>query len=301
MADGKQEASQMTENYGIWPESDWISSKDQGKVGKYSAGIDLGTTSAQAVIFADGELFSWASIRVGSDFAAASNEVMKRAIGSSGLEISDFNSVVATGFGRKNVMFATDFRDEIMCHAKGARFMFGAEVKTVIDIGGQSTHAIGLYDWDRVRIFQTNDKCATGMGRHIETVAELLHIPITEMGKKSLETENEPEPVSTTCYNFAYPETVGLLRQGYKEEKYSESDILAAHMFAVAWRIMGTIGKIAALDIGDILLEGGLAFTGGLAKNEGITRRLERDLKMQSMSSPHDPQLAGAIGAALLA
>ena len=179
--------------------------------------------------------------------------------------------------------------------------MFGPSVKTVVDLGGQSMCAIRLYDWDRVRAFQTNDKCATGLGRHIEVVAELLGIPITEIGDRSLGGDKDPEPVSTTCYNFMYPETIGLLRQGYKEDAYSERDILSAYLFAVSWRILGMIGKIAPLDIGEITLEQHIAFTGGLAKNSGIVKRLERDLKMEALTSKYDPQFAGAIGAALLA
>jgi predicted CoA-substrate-specific enzyme activase len=291
----------MNKEYGLWPEASGRVAAGLKNAKRVTVGIDVGTTSAQAAILSDGVLFAWASIRTGWDFRKTAKAVFSQALEIASLTESDVESIAATGFGAKNADCAKQTIDEISCHAKGARFMFGPSVRTIVDMGGQNTNVISLYEWGRVRAFRVNDKCATGMGRHIEAVCELLHVPICEMGKLSLENVIEPEPVSTTCCNFAYPETVGLLRQGYKEESYTKSDVLAAYLFAVEWRILGTIGKLAPLDIGNIVLEHEIAFTGGLAKNVGITERLNKDLKMKALQSEYDPQLAGAIGAALLA
>jgi benzoyl-CoA reductase subunit A len=292
----------MVQEFGKWPESSWVSNQiDPRKATQLTAGIDVGTTSTQAVVMADGKICGSASIRTGSDFKAATNAVIEKALDSSGLKASDIGSIMATGFGSRNVGYATGTTDEIHAHAKGARYMFGSGVTTVVDLGGQTVKAVRLFDWDRVRDFKTSDKCATGFGRHIEVVAELLREPITEMGEKSLTVEHDPEPVSTTCCNFAFPETIGLFRQGYKEDTYSSADVLASYLFTIAWRALGTIGKLCPLDVGDINVYGGLAFTGGLAKNAGITRRIERELNAKALASEYDPQLAGAIGAALLA
>jgi predicted CoA-substrate-specific enzyme activase len=292
----------MTGEYGRWPETNSINdSVNWRQAERITAGVDIGTTGTQAVILSDGVLLGFANVRTGTDFKAAAERAIALAAGSSGLRKEDIAAVGAVGFGRKNVTFATKELDDVRCVAKGARFLFGPAVMTVVDLGGQSTKAVSLYDWDRVRTFKVNDKCATGMGRHIEIMAELLQVPITEIGTLSLMPETDPEPVSTTCYNFAYPETIGLFRQGYKEDAYGENDVLAAYLFTVAWRILGTIGKLAPLDIGDIKLDREIAFTGGLAKNEGITKRLERELGMTALKSDYDPQIAGAVGAALLA
>ncbi len=59
-----------------------------------------------------------------------------------------------------------------------------------------------------------NDKCAAGTGRGMEVIADLLQIPIKEVGKESLRVSEEPEPVSSTCVVFAKSEAVGLLPQG---------------------------------------------------------------------------------------
>jgi predicted CoA-substrate-specific enzyme activase len=292
----------MTGEFNKWPEFNWTSSEIQWKKAKkITAGVDIGTTSSQAAIFADGQLFGYASVRTGWDFRGAADRVIKEALGSSDMTVRDMGAIIATGFGDRNVTCATGRQSEVICLAKGARYLFGPSVTTVVDLGGQTAKAIRLYKWDRVRDFKISDKCATGMGRHIETVSEILRTPLTEMGEKSLDVAFDPEPVSTTCYNFAYPEAAGLFRQGYKEDTYKENDVLAAYLFAVAWRILSTVGKLAPLDIGDMTVEKELGLTGGLAKNKGITKRIERELNVTALTGKYDPQLAGAIGAALSA
>ena len=159
----------MAQAYWKWPESGRVSEvinwRDASRI---TAGVDVGTTSTQAAILCDGELFSYASIHTGADFQAAADAALAQAMRAGGMCITDIrDGIVATGWGARHVAGAAKTMDEIHCHAKGARFMFGPEVHTVVDLGGQSVKAIRLYDWDRVRDFMMNDKCATGMGRGI--------------------------------------------------------------------------------------------------------------------------------------
>ncbi|MCL2391787.1 MAG: acyl-CoA dehydratase activase [Oscillospiraceae bacterium] len=292
----------MVKEYGKWPEFSQVSKEIDWKGAKLiAAGVDVGTTSAQAAILCDGKLFGYANIHAGVDFEKTAKDVIALAMEGSGMAAKDIGIISATGFAKKNVKFASKTFDEIHCHAKGARFMFGPEVRTVVDMGGQTVKAIRLFEWDRVRDFMLNDKCATGSGRNIEVLCAQLHQDITEIGSKSLETEKDPEPVSTTCWAFAGTETLGLFgRPEYRSEKLSEAEIYASHLFAIAWRVIGIIGRLSPLDVGEISVDGGLAFTGGLAKNPGITARIERELGVAAAKSDIDPMLAGAIGAALL-
>jgi benzoyl-CoA reductase subunit A len=179
--------------------------------------------------------------------------------------------------------------------------MFGPSVHTVVDLGGQTMKAIRLYDWDRVQDITMNDKCATGQGRNIEQVCRLLQVPITEIGAMSLDVKVDPEPVSTTCYAFAQTETLGQFRPEFRAEALTENEVYATHMLAVAWRMLGAIGKLQPLDPGEVMVYEDLGLTGGLAKNPGITKRIERELRVTALTSEYDPMLAGAIGAALLA
>ena len=292
----------MTQEYGKWPESSWTSEKIDWKAAKaITAGVDVGTTSAQCAVFCDGELFGWSNIRVGADFKKAAGDVIAKALGGSGLTTDKIGVIAATGFGRDNAAYAKKKLDEVHCHAKGARFMYGPSVTTVVDLGGQTMKAIRLYEWDRVRDIAMNDKCATGFGRNIEKVCNLLQVPITEIGAKSLEVKVDPEPVSTTCYNFARTETMGQFRPEYRAEALTENEVYATHLLAVAWRMLGAIGKMQPLEPGEIMVYEDLGFTGGLAKNVGVTKRIEKELRVTALTSEYDPMLAGAIGAALLA
>jgi len=291
----------MAREYGKWPESSWVSTDLNWKGAKITAGVDIGTTSAQAVILCDGELFGYANIHAGVNFEQTARDVIDAAMKGSGMTLSDIDVICGTGFGKKNITFASQTFDEVHCHAKGARYIYGPEVRTVIDMGGQTVKAIRLFEWDRVRDFMLGDKCSTGAGRNIEVLCDLLHIDVTEIGPKSLEVEKDPEPVSTTCYAFATTETLGLFgRPEFRSEKLSESEIYASYLFAVAWRIIGIVGRLCPLDVGEIEIDGSLAFTGGLAKNPGVTTRIERELGVTAAKSNIDPMLAGAIGAALL-
>lgn len=292
----------MQNEYGRWPESAWTSETlDWRKAEHISAGVDVGTTSTQAVIMCDGQLFSYVSFATGIDFAGAAEKALTRALEKTDLKPEEIGTIVATGWGAKHVAGAAKCLDEVQCHAKGAKYMYGPTVQTVVDMGGQTVKAIRMFEWDRVRDVMMNDKCATGMGRNLEVVCNLLEIPITEIGERSLDVPADPEPVSTTCFAYAQSETLGLFgRPEFRSEPLSENEIYASHVFAVAWRILGVIGKLQPLDVGEVTVYKELAFTGGLAKNPGITQRIERELNIKALTSEYDPMLAGAIGAALL-
>ena len=279
----------MTAEYGRWPESRWASSAIDWKQSKnITAGVDIGAVSSQAVIMCDGQILAYANQRTGPGSKASARKAIESALEGTGMSLKNIREIAATGYGSSGVDFANKSVNETVCHAKGARFMFGPSVKTVFDMGGQTCKAIKLYQWDTIVELAVNDKCAVNMGWGIEILADLMHVPITEMGEKSLNVKQEPEPVSTTCYVFANTEAVGLLRAGG-----GENEALAAYLFAIAWRLQGLLGRINP--------EKEYAFTGGLAKNPGIVKRLEREMGITALTSQCDPQLAGAIGAAILA
>jgi predicted CoA-substrate-specific enzyme activase len=281
----------MTDEFWRWPESIWKSTNiDPRKAKSAVAGLDVGTMSTQAVVMCDGAVFSYANMRTGSN---GSNEIatqaMQKALDAGGLKLADVRYTVATGFGRKKVKFAQKAVNEIACHAKGARFMFGPTVRTVVDLGAWTNKVIALTEYGAVADFAVNDKCAAGFGEGIEVFADLMQVPIEEMGERSLAVKEEPNlPVSTTCRIFSNTEAVGLLRGGAKEDV-----MLATYLYAIAWRLFSLAGRIEN--------KPDLAFTGGMAKNSGIAKRLEKYMKMTALTSSYDPQLAGAIGAALVA
>jgi benzoyl-CoA reductase subunit A len=137
-----------------------------------------------------------------------------------------------------------------------------------------------------------NDKCAAGTGRGMEVIADLLSVPIQEVGAHSLMVEKDPPPVSSTCVVFAKSEAVSLLRKGWYKEM-----VLAAYCNAMSQRMFELLNKVG--------IEKEFVITGGQSKNIGIVKRIEKLIGFNCLPLPTtrnydiDPQLAGAIGAAL--
>jgi bzd-type benzoyl-CoA reductase Q subunit len=259
-----------------------------------TAGVDVGSVGSKAAIMIDGDMYAWAVTRTGSNSPDSANKVMNMVLDGTGLKQSDIKFTVGTGYGRVNVPMAQKAITEIACHAKGANYIWGPSVRTILDVGGQDIKAIHCDETGRVTSFLMNDKCAAGTGRGMEVFADLLQIPIEDIGKASLSIDEEPPPVSCTCVAFAKTEAIGLLRKGWSKEK-----VLAAYTRAMAIRMANLINRVG--------LERELVITGGQSKNIGIVSRIEEILSVKTLPSPNwregglDPMVAGATGAALLA
>jgi predicted CoA-substrate-specific enzyme activase len=196
------------------------------------------------------------------------------ALEDTGLRTDDLKYIVGTGYGRVNVPMANKAITEIACHAKGANYIWGPSVRTVLDVGGQDIKAIRIDETGRVVSFLMNDKCAAGTGRGMEVFADLLKISIEQIGEVSLQVAEEPEPVSCTCVAFAKTEAMGLLRKGWSKEK-----VLAAYTRAMAVRMANLINRVG--------LERELVVTGGQSKNIGIVSRIEENLGVKTLPSPN--------------
>jgi bzd-type benzoyl-CoA reductase Q subunit len=258
-----------------------------------TAGVDVGSVGSKAAVMIDGEVYSYGIMRTGSNSPESATKVLSWALEDTGLRVNDLKYIVGTGYGRVNVPMANKAITEIACHAKGANYIWGPSVRTVLDVGGQDIKAIRIDETGRVVSFLMNDKCAAGTGRGMEVFADLLKIPIEQIGEVSLRVPEEPEPVSCTCVAFAKTEAMGLLRKGWSKEK-----VLAAYTRAMAVRMANLINRVG--------LERELVITGGQSKNIGIVSRIEENLGVKTLPSPKwrenglDPMVAGAIGAALL-
>ncbi len=259
-----------------------------------TAGVDVGSVGSKAAVLVNGEIYSWGITRTGSNSPESATKALDWALQDTGLRQSDIKYVVGTGYGRVNVPMASKAITEIACHAKGANYIWGPQVHTVLDVGGQDIKAIRCDDTGKVTSFLMNDKCAAGTGRGMEVFADLLKIPIEEIGQMSLNVTEEPPPVSCTCVAFAKTEAVGLLRKGWSKEK-----VLAAYTRAMAVRMSNLINRVG--------LEPELVITGGQSKNIGVVSRIETALGKKCLPMPNwrqnglDPMIAGALGAGIFA
>jgi len=278
-----------SKEYWRWTESNWHDPDIDWKEGEIiSAGVDVGSVSSQAVIMVDGKLYAYSNMRTGSDSPMSAQNAMDWALEGTGITLDDIHYVVGTGYGRVNVSFSQRAITEIACHARGANFMYGPTIKTVLDMGGQDCKAIRVDEKGKVVAFLMNDKCAAGTGRGMEVFADLLGVHITKVGEMSLKVEEEPPTVSSTCVVFAKSEASGLLREGWPKEK-----VLAAYCLAMAHRVVDLLQRLG--------VEEDFAITGGIAKNIGVVSRIERELGIKALKPTLDTQIAGALGGALFA
>jgi len=282
-------AEEERPEYWRWPESRWTNPDVDWKAGDIiTAGVDVGSVSSQAVIMVDGQLFAYSNMRTGSNSPDSATNAMDWALKETGMTLEDIHYVVGTGYGRVNVPFSNRAITEIACHARGGNFMYGPTVRTILDMGGQDCKAIRCDERGKVDEFLMNDKCAAGTGRGMEVFADLLSVPIQDVGEMSLAVEEEPNPVSSTCVVFAKTEATGLLREGWPKEK-----VLAAYCSAMAHRVVTLLERLG--------VEEDFAITGGIAKNKGVVERLEKELGITTLEPRYDTQIAGAAGAALFA
>ncbi|NMG75757.1 benzoyl-CoA reductase, bzd-type, subunit Q [Aromatoleum diolicum] len=270
-----------------WQENTWFDETKNWKDAKViTCGIDVGSVSSQAVIVCDGELFGYNSMRTGNNSPDSAKNALQGIMDKVGMKLEDIHYVVGTGYGRVNVPFAHKAITEIACHARGANYMGGSKVRTILDMGGQDCKAIHCDEKGKVTNFLMNDKCAAGTGRGMEVISDLMQIPIAELGPRSFDVDVEPEAVSSICVVFAKSEALGLLKAGYTKNK-----VIAAYCQAMAERVVSLLERIG--------VEEGFFITGGIAKNPGVVKRIERILGIKAVDTKIDSQIAGALGAAL--
>lgn len=252
----------------------------------FTLGVDSGSLTAKAVIM-DGnrQIVSHSVKQLEFVSEKAVRIAIENALATAGLELSNMAYIVSTGYGRRRLSFAGKAVTEISCHAKGANYVF-PDARTVIDIGGQDSKVISVDTSGNVHNFAMNDTCAAGTGQFLEVMARALGVELEKIGELSLQVQTKLK-ISSMCTVFAESEVISLVAQGHTKE-----DILSAIHEAIARRISGLVGRVG--------LRQPVIMTGGVAKNIGVVCALEKELGV-SISLPSEPQIVGAIGAALFA
>lgn len=250
-----------------------------------TAGIDIGSITAKGAVLQDGKLLGTKVIFTGYNAELAGKKIFDELLDGLKIEAASIQKIVATGYGRNSVKFATRTFTEILCHGAGAHYL-NPRIRAIIDIGGQDSKVILLGEDGKVKNFVMNDKCAAGTGRFLEVMARALEVDLDEFGTLSLESE-QPAKISSLCTVFAESEVISLIAQGE-----SRRNIIAGIHESIAARVSSMAGRIG--------LAGPLMITGGVARNIGVIRALEKKLNMKAEVSPY-AQENGAIGAAVMA
>ena len=251
----------------------------------YTLGIDIGSASSKAIILRDGaEITASAVIQAGTGTSGPSR-VMDELFKNIDLRPQDMDFTVATGYGRFSVENADKQISEITCHAKGIYYLI-PEARTIIDIGGQDAKAIQLDEKGNIQKFFMNDKCAAGTGRFLDVMARVLEIPLKEMGEAHFKADKWAS-VSSTCTVFAESEVISQLSKGVSKE-----NIVAGVHQSIASKACSLVYRVGVKDK--------VVMCGGVAQDKGVVDAIEKELQ-QAITVAPNPQITGALGAALLA
>jgi len=253
-----------------------------------TAGVDSGAVSTKAVIVLDGTACASSRVRTRRPGESAFDAI-EAALAETRLKLENIHCIVATGRGRNEVYFAHKRVSEVACGAAGAVRIWGPSVRTVLDAGGQSCRVIHCTETGRATSFLYNDKCGAGIGRSLETFADLFRKEVTEIGEIGLRSDQFPK-LSDFCAVYAQSEALDLLRG-----KTPPEQIIAAYHHAMARRI-GTLAARSGVKKDFVII-------GGLSKNPGVTDRLEKILMVARLAPrpDWDAALTTALGAALFA
>jgi predicted CoA-substrate-specific enzyme activase len=250
-------------------------------------GIDIGSATGKALILKDGAIVGKEIIKSTTNPMITAEQAMGQALEQAGLpSVDHLDNVIVTGYGRLQIPYASENMSEITCHAKGAHWLVPS-LRTVIDIGGQDCKVISVSPKGTVLEFSMNDRCAAGTGRFFEAMARALNCGLE--GISALENQgDEPCIISNQCSVFAESEVVTLVNEGIDLK-----NIIAGINNSVASRLMSMSRRVGVIE--------DVALTGGCSKNHGLAKALSGKLEITLQKLPEDPQIAGALGAALFA
>ncbi len=166
------------------------------------------------------------------------------------------------------------------------------DVKTIIQIGGQSSFVIGLEDglkkpWKVV----SNPLCAAGTGRFLEQQAYRLGIDMDDFAQLALQCQGNPPRIAARCSVFAKSDLIHLQQKGVPV-----SPMLYALCESIA-------RMVVSLQKGSF--EEPIYFVGGVAANSAIVRALNEVLSARNGNKvqvivPENCLYIEALGAALL-
>jgi predicted CoA-substrate-specific enzyme activase len=243
------------------------------------AGLDIGSRTIALVEWNGQEVVRARVVNTGTDPLANARALL----GDGG-----YGRLVGTGYGRHLAMereLADEVISEIKAYALGAHHLF-PDAGTVLDIGGQDSKVIRVGPGGRVLRFEMNDRCAAGTGRFLENMANALSLDVAELGAHALAAPGGvPVRISSMCTVFAESEVVSLIARGEDSRRVA----LGLHQ-AIVDRVAGMIRRVG--------VEERFVFAGGVANNPCLQKLFAEALGVP-LSVPPDPQIVGALGAAL--
>ncbi len=249
-------------------------------------GIDIGSRNTKVAVFDSATSTILFSSYKSTDINALNtvNELINDAYDKLNITCPDINTIGVTGYGRKLYSYANSVLSEITCHAAGCLLLFPT-ANTIIDIGGQDSKIITIGAHRKVEDFVMNDKCAAGTGRFLEMTALKLGCELPMLSKLAILADSNLN-LNSTCVVFAESEIIGMMATAH-----SANNIARAVHRSVAKRISTQMSALS--------WSPPVVFTGGVALNTDLATCISEELNSRLLIPP-DPEITGALGAAIL-
>ena len=249
----------------------------------YTLGMDLGSTTSKGVVLKNGKEVIGSSIIDAGAGTTGPQRAFEACLKDAGVDRSQIANITATGYGRNSFEPADLVISELSAHALGVHTMY-PDARTLLDIGGQDSKVMSIGKNGRLDNFLMNDKCAAGTGRFLEVMAKVLEVGVADL--KDLEAKAEQTvSVSSTCTVFAESEVISQLAKG-------------ADIPGLVRGICASVAAKAASLVKRLGVEEPVYMTGGVARNTGVVKALEKELGVKITVSQIQ-QLNGAFGAAV--
>ncbi|MFZ0448835.1 MAG: acyl-CoA dehydratase activase [Desulfatiglandaceae bacterium] len=251
-----------------------------------TVGIDCGAKTTKTVILRDGQVIGKGKVLTGFDQGEAISESLGQALGSAGVSREEIRKIAGTGSRVNAIKIADTQINDSDAMAKAANYFF-PNSRTVVDVGAEEGRAAKIDANGNVLDFAVNEECAAGAGVFIETMARALEVTVEEMGRLALKSAKKI-PMNAQCAVFAESEVVGLIHA-----KTDKTDISRAIHDAMAGRIVSMIRQVGVHE--DVVM------IGGVARNPGLVELMKKELHLENLLVPDDPEFGTAVGAAVVA
>ncbi len=249
-------------------------------------GCDIGTGYTKGVLMGeDGRIIASSIIPTNADPRSAGKKIIDELLEKAKLKKEDIAGCGSTGWGRAYLPMEHKELSLINCIARGVSFLHPS-CRTVIDIGAQHSMVILLDEKGQVLEFRQNDRCAAGCGRFIEVISEALQVNIEEISSLVLNAK-EKVNITSQCAVFAESEVIAHVNEGRPVD-------------AILAGIIESLGRSLVAMAKRLLVAEDIFVSGGMAKNAALLNVMQQHLEKKLNPAEPDPQLVGAVGAALL-
>jgi len=259
---------------------------------KYSLGIDVGSVNAKLCLVDDSDRI----VQLGSEKITTNSKAAINALLSSLDEIVPLDQIASAGVsGSGRDIIPSEFNwaeySNSLAIASGLLNLY-PEVKTIIQIGGQTSLVIVLEDglkkpWK----VWSNPLCAAGTGRFLEQQAYRLGISLEDFSRLALKCQGKPPRIAARCSVFAKSDLIHLQQKGVSVE---------AMLYALCESIARMVSSLKKGTFAEpVYLVGGVAANGAIIRaiNEVLSARNGREVQV---IVPENYQYVESLGAALL-